>query len=516
VILRVSGQTVREVELTKFPFIIGRDPRCDLTVNQPVLSRQHCQIEASGNRYSIRDLGSTNGTTIKGTPVTTREIAAGDVIRIGEVEIAFFPDSMADSGAQRIGPEKASSVEDLMQQYSLHTPAEQSMASMAKAEGEEKEYRMFYLLYQMSKGLSLVMDVDELLRKSIEWIFNAMSADRGVLFLRTPSGDLVPRLAYSARDKFIDPQTVRVSHSVLRRATEERQAIFSSDTLADSKLSDQLSIVQQKIRSVLCAPLWVDKDIYGAIYLDATSKADTLTDKDRALLTGITNLIAIRLRQDRLVETLLREERLREKLSRYHSPDVVELLAQGGGTLETGRREVTVMFADIRDSTTLAERLGEDEVHKLLHQFYEMGADAVFRHKGHLNKFIGDALLAVFNAPVKVEGHEASAVEAARDILKGLRQFNEKNPKWAFRLRIGINTGRVIAGDIGPENRKEYTVIGDAVNVAERLCKIESGSGLVVSEETWKRLDGKYAGKDLGEVTVKGRERPLRISEVEV
>ena len=240
------------------------------------------------------------------------------------------------------------------------------------------------------------------------------------------------------------------------------------------------------------------------------------TEDDRALLTGIANLIAIRFGQERLRDRLAVEARLRQDLARYNSPDVVEALVKQGGRMEPGRRVVTILFADIRDSTALAERLGMEAVHALLHRFYEMAAEAIFRHAGHLNKFVGDGVLAVFNAPIEVDKHAMRAVQAARDLSRAIDGFGRETPDRAFRVRIGINTGTVIAGDIGPQNRREYTVIGDAVNVAERLSKVETGTGLALGEETWSGLDGTIEGIDRGEIAVKGRGKPVRVFEVRV
>jgi adenylate cyclase len=390
------------------------------------------------------------------------------------------------------------------------------MPSLPRVTDVNKASRMFYILYQLSKKLSLLVNLDDLLKISLESIFQVIRADRGLLFLRNKENELYVKLAFSREQGFTQPGTLKVSSTVLKRALEERVAILTSDAMHDPRFAEQMSIVQQKIRSVLCAPLWDDEDSYGTIYLDSLSRTYAFTEDDRALLTGIANLIAIRMKQERLHETLATEQQLRADLAKYHSPDVVDLLLKHHGKLDTGRREVTVLFADIQNSTGLAEQLGEDEVHKLLNHFYELSAEAVFKNHGHVNKFIGDAILGLFNAPLEVSGHEAKGLLAARDMIAAVKKYNEQNSTRAFRLRVGINTGWVIAGNIGPQNRLEYTVIGDAVNVAERLCKVETASSVAVSEDTWKRLNGQFKGKDLGELVLKGRGKPVRIYEIEV
>lgn len=515
IVVRVAGKVVREMDVAKFPFIIGRDPLCDLPVNQPVLSRQHCVIEQRENQFFVKDLGSTNGTTVNGDAVSNRPLQNGDVIGIGDVAISF----QLDGPKTEHGPENAKPVQAAMEEYSLHTMPGQNivdMPSLPRVTDVNKASRMFYILYQLSKKLSLLVNLDDLLKISMESIFHVIRADRGLLFLRNKENELYVKFAFSREQGFIQPGTMKVSSTVLKRALDERVAILTSDAMHDPRFSEQMSVVQQKIRSVLCAPLWDDEDSYGTIYLDSISRTYAFTEDDRALLTGIANLIAIRMKQEQLHDRLASEHRLRTELAKYHSPDVVELLVRQHGKLDTGRREVTVLFADIQNSTGIAEKLGEDEVHKLLNHFYELASEAVFRNQGHVNKFIGDAILGLFNAPLEVAGHECRGVGAARDMISAIKQYNAQNPNRAFRLRVGINTGWVIAGNIGPQNRLEYTVIGDAVNVAERLCKVETSSSVAVSEDTWKRLNGQFKGRDLGELVLKGRAKPVRIYEVEV
>lgn len=520
--IREAGKDPLEVDLTSFPVVVGRDPNCELPLPTLTISRRHCRIDCEGERYLLTDLGSTNGTLLNGAPVGRAELHAGDRIRIGDVELVF--QASAPTSEPVRGPsyrEEESSIDHVLAKYYLHPaiPASLEASPAPKTVDPERASRMFYILFQVSKKLGAQSSLEEMLRGSMQQIFQFIRADRGILFLRDGSAgkeELRVVVAYSRSREFRETDTHALSSSILKRAMAERVAIVATDALTDPRFAGKLSIVKNQIRSVLCVPLWDEKDCFGVVYLDSISSTSAFSDEDRALLTGIANLMAIRLRQEQLQEELRREEELRAHLARYNPPDVVDLLIRRGGPIKTERREVTILFADVADSTGLAERLGEQEIHGLMNTFYEMAADAVLRNRGHLNKFVGDAVLAVFNAPLDLEGHEGRAVEAARGLVRAVREWGERNPSASFRVRVGINTGSVIAGDIGPRNRVEYTVIGDAVNVAERLSKVETESGIAVSGETWRKLGGTVRGTDRGEAQVKGRGKPVRIYEVEV
>ena len=278
-----------------------------------------------------------------------------------------------------------------------------------------------------------------------------------------------------------------------------------------------MSIVQYNIRSALCVPLWESEQTYGVLYVDNLATTHAFTRADLELLTAICNLVAIRIKQDELREKLHKEEVLRTNLSKYHSPDVVErLLNRGDGEMEVVEREVTVLFADIVASTTLAEKMGPTEVTSLLNQFFEMATTAVFDHHGSVNKFIGDEVMAIFNAPLDVPDHGYNAVQAAVKIIKGVERHNENFPDRPFQVRIGINTGIVVAGDIGTLQRQEYTVLGDSVNIAARLVKIPDLNRIAIGEATYEKLEGRCPAKDLGEIVLKGKQKPVRVYEIEM
>lgn len=522
-VVTIGGKWINEYDVQKTPFIFGRGEGIDLSLNTPFLSRQHGRIVQEEGRYVVEDLGSTNGTQVNGAAVTRKALADDDVIHVGDVRIRFL-ESRAAPAADPLGrlaqQADADSVENVMQTYSLKmgpaakqqarpgAPAPPALVDAGKAS------RMFFTLLQVSKDLGNAANMDDLVNLSMKLVFDVIAAERGVMYLLDPAdGKLVPRIGYAKGKGVVDPRQFEVSSTILRRGVDEKAAILTSDAVADPRFAAGASIVKQSIRSVLCVPLWDEKEVYGAVYLDTQSRTYAFTEDDRALLTAISNLIAHRWRQERLRDKLKKEENLREVLSQYNSPDVVEMLVRGGGTLETTRREVTCLFVDLKDSTTMAERMEEADVYTFLNYFYDVTTDAVFRQKGHVNKYIGDAVLALFNAPMDVPDHEMKAVEAAREIVQKLREHNERQPDLPLNVRIGINTGIVIAGNVG-QGHKEYTVLGDPVNTAERIMKVDRASPVALGEVTYLRIRDRCTAQDLGEMKVKGKDKAIRVYEL--
>lgn len=217
-----------------------------------------------------------------------------------------------------------------------------------------------------------------------------------------------------------------------------------------------------------------------------------------------------------------REKRKMKKLfGQYVSKDVYAhlvadpSLAKLGGT----RRQMTVLFSDIRGFTTVSERGQPEEIVHTLNEYFTKMVEIVFRHRGTVDKFVGDMVMALFGAPLADEQHAEHAVEAALDMIDELGRLNalwhaEGRPM--LDIGIGINTGPMIAGNIGSEQIMSYTVIGDAVNLGSRLESLNKnyGTRIIISEATKEQLKGRYNLKPLGEVVVKGKTKPVAIFQV--
>ncbi|MBD2485635.1 adenylate/guanylate cyclase domain-containing protein [Planktothrix sp. FACHB-1365] len=221
-----------------------------------------------------------------------------------------------------------------------------------------------------------------------------------------------------------------------------------------------------------------------------------------------------------VLEDISREKRMKTTMYRYMTPGVAEqVMALGEDVLMVGeRKEVTILFSDIRGYTTLTENLEASDVVALLNQYFETMVEAVFSHEGTLDKFIGDALMAVFGAPLPLrDNHAWMAVQSALDMRRRLKEFNQMRPdEPQIKIGIGMSSGEVVSGNIGSQKRMDYTVIGDGVNLSSRLEQItkQYGCDIIISEMTYHLCRDKIWVRELDRVRVKGKQQAVSIYEL--
>lgn len=217
------------------------------------------------------------------------------------------------------------------------------------------------------------------------------------------------------------------------------------------------------------------------------------------------------------------EKRLKATMSRYMSEDLAEQLIKSGYDELGGKRvPASILFSDIRSYTSITETLTAEEVVKMLNRYFEPMVDAVFRHKGTLDKYIGDAIMAVFGSPLPLDNHEWMAVQTAIEMRYRLAEFNiawvaEDPQKYKpIRIGIGINSDEVISGNIGSSKRMEFTAIGDGVNLGSRLegASKQYGTDIVISENTYRPCADKIWARELDYIKVKGKDQPVKVYEL--
>lgn len=236
------------------------------------------------------------------------------------------------------------------------------------------------------------------------------------------------------------------------------------------------------------------------------------------LLLGACILFAIIYRY---VSERLERRRVTNIFGRYVAPQVVdEILKSGDEGLRLGgtRRELTVLFVDIRGFTPLSEKAEPEEVVGILNEYLELAANCIFQYGGTLDKFIGDAAMAIYNAPLLLEDHAMKAVETAwamKEASSELQRRLQEKYGLSVSFGIGIHTGPAVFGNIGSKARMDYTAIGDTVNTAARLESISKPGQIILSQSVYEKVKNRAIAAPLGEAKVKGKEQGIAIYELE-
>jgi adenylate cyclase len=214
------------------------------------------------------------------------------------------------------------------------------------------------------------------------------------------------------------------------------------------------------------------------------------------------------------------DDDLREKLSRYVGKNLIDRLMKSKGRFLFGneRKEVTILFADIRSFTSISESMPAEEVVSMLNEFFSAMVDIIFRHNGVLDKFVGDQLMAVFGImPSGSSTPYDDAIRAAlkmQDATRKLMVLRTQRKKAVFQIGIGINTGEAVLGSVGSKNRMDYTVIGDCVNVAGRLQQLAKGGQIILGEQTYLKSRGPFRMKRRGTIKLKNKAESIKCYEV--
>ncbi len=519
---------------------IGRSKDNHVVLFDHTASRRHAKVRKTPDGYLLMDLDSHNGTHVNGARVTSRILRHNDLVEIGTSVLSFqyeigdddepVPRAAVEEGNGKPQGEQEAflklairydeKAQDLVASIRSQAPLEEEEL-LSEVEAEEKETsqlsllnlaksnKILYVLYLVTRTLLTTTHQDQLLRTILDLAFQVIDSDFGFIVLRDPKeGKVVPKVIKHKREPEKSTGELRLQQAILDKVINEKLSILTSDLVAG------------KVHTSMSVPVWRKDEVIGMIQLESHHSSRAFTKPDLDLLTTICNQMAVVLEQANLMEKVRREELMRSRLERFHSPEIVDLIISGasedeGTMLSPKEKEVTILFVDIVNFTPLSERLSPKEVSQLLNQFFREMNDIIFAYRGTLDKYIGDSIMAIFGAPIEREDDADRAINAALDMRRALFEMNKTmEPDRIFDIRIGINSGRVVAGNLGSPKRMDYTVIGDVVNTASRLEKIAQPNQILIGEGTFTAVKDSFHIQKVGKKTVKGKTRAVTVYEV--
>ncbi len=432
-------------------------------------------------------------------------------------------------------------VRSLRKQYPLlgatsETPLELSGAGQPQDAGRGASWSRFDTdsVFKVARAIAGEMDLSTLLERALRILIRNAGAQRGLLLLERDGRWTIAAEGRAERQEVtlldqedMEPSepgvTPRLSTALVYAVSRTRRAINLHDAQGEGRFPGCRYIREAAPKSLLGVPILHQSELLGVIYLENNLTKGAFTTQHLEILSLLSAQIAVSLRNATLYhdleQSLERQIRLTNAYSRFVPREFLEQLGKGSildvNLGDTVRREMTVLFSDIRSFTSISEQLSPEENFRFLNTYLELMTPTVRSHYGFVDKYIGDAIMALF--PRSAD----HALGAAIEMLRRLRRLNQARREQAqpeMRIGIGVNTGQLMLGTIGGGNRMEATVISDAVNVASRLESLTKhhGVALLISEDTHRALRDRqrYSMRSLGRASFKGKEEQANIYEV--
>ena len=493
------------------PVVIGRAPESDLLLAHESISRQHARIAHEDDGWVIRDLESKNGSRVNTFRISEQVLRNGDRLDLGTIRmyVEIGPESKVSRARVIFDEKKAPSMhtevldlqglDHLLQAADDLTNARSSIDAGSPFAskiglsdlGEDQRYtpqpapaaraELLRLVSESAESLLSCTTLPETLDRILSLVFTNIPVERGVICLYDPESLSIEPMAMRNREGVPDAP-IAISTNITGLAIEEKQAVLIKDTAMDERFGGAESVIMMDIHSAMCAPLLREGNVSGYIYVDRQSSAHPFDMAQLQALSTLALLAAIAVEQASLRDDVRREQERRGRLARYSSPAVVERILEAPGSA------TSLMVAD------------EGEI------------SVVFALDGTLDKFRGDGMMAFFGAPLAMPDHAERAVEAALRMQEALEALNEaRQGVRPIRMRIGVNSGSAVIGDIGSPQRKDYTVIGDVVNIASRLeSSVAQPGQVVIGEATWQAAQNRFHADALEAVMLKGKRKSVQ------
>jgi adenylate cyclase len=535
------------------PVHLGRAESNDLVLRETSVSRKHAVLSpgAEGS-WQLTDLGSANGVMLNGTAVREASLKNNDLMGIGSFSLRFesLDSQMLLTHAATNMPARLTMVMSMkdvaaalqMGKSADVKPAPSSMPGMVpghssrsqvdsgafrelsksketleqRLKGLEHENRLLSLLYQVSRALAELVSVGEVVDQVLDLALQVEGVERGYAMLLDDKGGFLPAVI-RYRDPHLAAQGTQMilSQSIIQRVLEGGVPLLVQDVRSDPRLGSSRSIALSGMQSAMCAPLRSGTQVYGLLYVDNLVKRGMFSQEDLNVFSVIAAQAGLSIERVYTRQEVAQQIIQRSALERFLSPGIAKKIASEAADIQLRgeTQKLTVMFADIRGFTSMAESMTPEQTVEILNDFFTAMTDRVFEREGTLDKFLGDGLMCLFGAPFSKGEDALNAVRTAVEMQHTLVQINRDFER-PLRMGIGINTGHAVVGYIGATRRMDYTAIGDVVNVASRLTARAAPDQILISAATFEETAGALPVRLLEPIRVKGKSEAIAVYEV--
>lgn len=440
---------------------VGSGQECDLVV--PRTAPLHARIERNELGVILSDLGSPEGTFLNGKRIVRARLQSGDHIQLATGSAA----PAASSGQQTVLGTKTFAVKPIPD---IKSGTRENLVG---------QQGLLHLSAALARPGALEDKLDEILDFSLR----LGSFDRASIWVVDP--DQPSQFLHHRRRQSRGQAPAEVSKTVLQQVLRG-EALIIQDAQLDQRVENAQSIKLQNIRTCVGLPLATSNRIWGVLYLDSLQPKALTNTTEQEFLGGFAALAAVAIENGWLSVKAQKEALFKDRLARFFPPSAINsILARSDGTyLQGAEMDVTILFCDIRNYTGISYEQPPAKVAAWINDYFSRIVPIVFRHEGTLEKYIGDAMLAIWGAPLEMSPAEQAlhSCRAAIEIHQAVKDFASQWPDLPCQVGIGIHHGRAYVGTIGHESYLQYAALGSTTNLAARLCSAAGPGETILSK----------------------------------
>ncbi|MFZ7127043.1 MAG: FHA domain-containing protein [Desulfobacterales bacterium] len=465
--------------------VVGRHPKNRIKIPEPGVSKVHCLISRDAvGAFTIRDLGSRNGTFVNGKRISgITDLADGCEVLIGNTRCLFREEVAASVVSLEEDPEVISRIRQKISPLRLNKFFPE--ANIIDEEMLRTDYERLRISFELSRDIGFDFHVDFILGRVLDRARDVLDFDYGAVFLENDEGVLKPQ---SYKLKGLEDR-ITVPVDLLDYVRDEQKGVLLNDAPCDPLTASGL-FIDQEICSMMAVPIIFQLDFLGIVVVAKTAIARTFNERDLHLLSNVANKTAMFIRNSQIAKRVNRESIERERFRQIVSPDLAEMIVSKQLKVERKGivRNATSMVVCIRNHSPLSEFSDPESTLASLNAALEVITGPIFRLEGMVDRCLGDRVLAIWGIPVAHDDDAVRTVRAAMEICRSMEEFNRRlahGKAGPVEVGVGIDTGAIVAGNIGAGWSRRYSFIGEIADSAEALASSAAAGQVVISENTF-------------------------------